>query len=77
MGLRKRIWGGEASKLTAPFSFSFLAVLGLCCFARAFSSCSQWGLLFAAVPGLLLAVASLIVERGPRHAGSAVKAHGL
>ena len=39
-----------------------LAALGLCCCARAFSSCSEQGLLFVAVYGLLLAVASLVVE---------------
>ena len=27
-----------------------MAVLGLCCCARAFSSCSQWGLLTAVPP---------------------------
>ena len=37
----------------------FLAVLGLHCCARAFSSCSEWRLLFVAVCGLLIAVASL------------------
>ena len=42
--------------------FFFLAELGLRCFARAFSSCSEWGLLFAAVRGLLIAVASPAVE---------------
>ena len=42
----------------------FLAVLGLRCCARAFSSCRQWGLLFAAVRGLLIAVASRVAERG-------------
>ena len=38
------------------------AVLGLCCCARAFSSCSEWGLLFVAVRALLIAVASLVAE---------------
>ena len=42
----------------------FLAVLGLCCCARAFSSCSKRGLLFVVVRGLLIAVASLVVEHG-------------
>ena len=42
--------------------FVFLAALGLCHCAWAFSSCSEWGLLFVAVCGLLLAVASLVVE---------------
>ena len=32
--------------------------------ARAFSSCGEWGLLFAVVRGLLIAVASLVVEHG-------------
>ena len=41
------------------FIYLFLAALGLPCCTRAFSSCSEWGLLFAAVPGLLIAVASL------------------
>ena len=39
--------------------FYFLAALGLCCCARAFSSCSERGLLFVAVRGLLIVVASL------------------
>ena len=42
----------------------FLAVLGLCCCAQAFSSCGEQGLLFVAVRGLLIAVASLVVEQG-------------
>ena len=45
------------------FSF-FLAVLGLHCCSRAFSSCGEWGLLFVAVHGLLTAVASLVAEHG-------------
>ena len=40
----------------------FLAALGLCCRAQAFSSCSERGLLFVAVRGLLIAVASLVAE---------------
>ena len=46
------------------FIYLFLAALGLCCCARAFSSCSEWGLLFVAVRRLLIAVASLVVEHG-------------
>ena len=46
------------------FFFLFLAVLVLCCCAQAFSSCSEWGLLFIAVHGPLIAVASLVVEHG-------------
>ena len=44
--------------------FYILAVFGLCCCARAFSSCSERGLLFVALRGLLIAVASLAVEHG-------------
>ena len=36
----------------------FVAVCGL------FSSCDEWGLRFVAVCGLLIAVASLVVEHG-------------
>ena len=63
----------------------FLAVLGLLCCARAFSSCGGWELLFAVVHGLLIAVASLVAEQrlqAPElqqlwHEGSVVVAHGL
>ena len=41
-----------------------LAALGLCCCTRAFSGCGEWGLLFIAVRGLLIAVASLVAEHG-------------
>ena len=41
-----------------------MAVLGLCCCAQAFSSCSERGLLFVVVRRLLIAVASLIAEHG-------------
>ena len=62
-----------------------MAALGLRCCAWAFSSCSERGLLFVAVRGLLIAVASLVVEhRLYAHglqqlwnAGSVVVAHGL
>ena len=46
------------------FFYLFLAVLGLRCCARALSSCGEWGLLFVAVHGLLIAVASLVKEHG-------------
>ena len=36
-----------------------MVVLGHCCCAQAFSSCGERGLLFVAVCGLLIAVASL------------------
>ena len=40
----------------------FLAALGLRCCVWAFSSCGERGLLFVAVRGLLIAVASLVAE---------------
>ena len=46
------------------FIYLFLAALGLRCCARAFSSCGEQGLLFVVVHGLLIAVASLVVEHG-------------
>ena len=46
------------------FIYLFMAALGLRCCPRAFSSCREWGLLFVAVCGLLIAVASLITEHG-------------
>ena len=49
-------------------SFCYLSIylfildaLGLCC-VQAFSSCSESGLLFVVVCGLLIAMASLVVE---------------
>ena len=39
-----------------------MAALGLPCHVWAFSSCSEQGLLFLVVHGLLIAVASLVVE---------------
>ena len=44
------------------FIYLFLAALGLRCSVCAFSSCSERRLLFIAVRGLLIAVASLVVE---------------
>ena len=41
-----------------------MAALGLRRCPRAFSSCGERGLLFIAVRGLLIAVASLVVEHG-------------
>ena len=41
-----------------------MAALGLRCCTRAFSSCSERGLLFIVVRGLLIAVGSLVVEHG-------------
>ena len=44
--------------------YLFLSALGLCCCARAFSSGGERGLLFIAVRGFLIAVASLVAEHG-------------
>ena len=46
------------------FIYLFLAELGLCCCTRTFSSCGKRGLLFVAVHGLLIVVASLVAEHG-------------
>ena len=59
------------------FSF-FLAVLGLCCCAWAFSSCSELEALFIAMHGLLPAAASLAVEhRLQAHKLQQLPEHGL
>ena len=42
--------------------FFIFAVLCLLCSAWAFSSCSEQGLLFVMVPGLLTVVASLVAK---------------
>ena len=44
------------------FVYLLLAALGLRCCVWAFSSCAERGLLFVAVRGLLIVVASLVVE---------------
>ena len=44
------------------FIYLFLAVLGLRFCVQAFPSCGERGLLFIAVRGLLIVVASLVVE---------------
>ena len=44
------------------FIYLFMAVLGLRCCAWAFSSCGERALFFVVVHGLLIAVASLVVE---------------
>ena len=44
------------------FIYLFMAALGLCCCAWASSTCGEQGLLFIAVHGLLIAVASLVAE---------------
>ena len=52
-------------------------MLGLHCCARVSSICGEWGLLFVVAHGLLLVVASLIVEHGSRCSSSVVVARGL
>ena len=54
-----------------------MAALGLRCCTRAFSSCSEQGLLFFAVHGLLIVWLLLLQSTGSRRAGSVVAAHGL
>ena len=55
----------EKNELLYSFLFfCFLAALGLRCCAWASSSCGERGLLFVAVRGLLIAVASLVAEHG-------------
>ena len=46
------------------FIYLFLAMLGLHCCACSFSSRGERGMFFIAVCGLLIAVASLVVEHG-------------
>ena len=46
------------------YFYFLLAALGLRCCTWAFSSCGERGLLFIAVCGLLIAVASLVAEHG-------------
>ena len=58
--------------------YLLLAALGLHCCAWTFSSCGEWGLLFAAVRGLLIAVASLVAEHELSGTwASVLAAHGL
>ena len=58
---------------TQPFQLFFLiyfiyllssAALGLCCCTWGFSSCGERELLYVAAHGLLIVVASLVVEHG-------------
>ena len=59
--------GGSISVFSFFFFFLinlFLAALGLRCCAWAFSRCGERGLLFFAVHGLLIVVASLVAEHG-------------
>ena len=51
------------------FIYSYLAALGLRCFAQAFSTCSSSGLLFIVVLRLLTVMTSLLTEIGSRYVG--------
>ena len=59
-------WSGRASFLFKIYLFIylFLAVLGLRCCRRTFSSYGESELLFVAVRGLLVVVAPLVAEHG-------------
>ena len=59
--------------LPSSFQILFLAALGLRCFERAFSSCGEWGLLFAVELRALLGVVFLAAECGLR----CPAAHGI
>ena len=49
---------------------SIMVALGLHCRSPVFSSCGEQRQLFVAVPGFLIAVVSLIIERSPSSCGS-------
>ena len=57
-----RPWMYQFFSVVYILLFIYLAVLGFHYCTRTFSSCDEQGLLFAVVLGLLIAVASLVVE---------------
>ena len=59
------------------FLYLFLAVLGLRCCAKTFFICGEWGLLFVAVRGILIVVASRCGARALGAQASVVVACGL
>ena len=63
--------------LFRSYFYLFLAALGLCYCRWAFSSCSERGLLFVVVHGLLIAVASHCRAQALGAWASVVVAHGL
>ena len=72
-GSTTRMFPAEVNKATLCLLFFlinlfiYLFIYWLCWVfvaARDFSSCSEWGLLFVAVRGLLIAVVSLVAEHG-------------
>ena len=56
------VWPKGFKKNLIIFFFFFGCVVSLCCYAQAFSSCGELGLLFVVVCRLLIAVASLVAE---------------
>ena len=65
------------SKYKSLFIYLFLAALGLRCWVQAFSSCSEWGLLFVVVHRLLCGGFSCCGARAVGMRASVVVAHGL
>ena len=61
-GSTREIIPRSLSSILFLFMYLSLAALGPCCYARAFSSCSKRELLFIAVRGLVIVMASLVVE---------------
>ena len=58
--------------------YYFFGYVGSLWLLGLFSNCGQWGLLFVAVCGLLIAVSSLVSEHKPQSVwASVVAAHGL
>ena len=57
-------WEGEIEFHKFNLFILFLAALALHCGMWAFSSCGERGLLYVAVCGLLIVVASLVAEHG-------------
>ena len=73
--------GLEDRKGTSGFKHFFNYYFWMCwdlhCCVWAFSSWGEQGLLFVAVCGLFLAMASLVAAHGLQNVGSVVVAHGL
>ena len=77
MPRNSKFFAHSSNTVLILFIYLFLATLGLRCCAWAFSSCGEWGLLFVAVRGLLIAVASRCRARALGMRASVVVAHGL
>ena len=65
--------GGISTLIDATYLL-ILVVLGLHCWMQAFSRCGEWGVLSVAVHWLLLAMASLVAERGLQGSKASVAA---